>query len=46
MKYIITKEIEAVSIKEALAQEAKGEVIDVTKKDDDAPPGQVGFRTS
>lgn len=45
MKYIITKEIEAKNLKEALANESKGEVIDVTKKEEETTQSRMGYNT-
>lgn len=41
MKYLITKRVDAPSLADAIKQEAKGEIIDVTKEGD-TPPG-MGF---
>ena len=41
MKYIITKEIEAKSIKQAIQKECQAEIVDIVKKED-APPA-TGF---
>jgi hypothetical protein len=45
MKYVITKEVEASSLQQALKKEKKAEVVDIRKKDEpELPPPPVGFK--